>query len=89
MARRARVDATGSSLRKKTAQADAASDTDEEWEADTADSLDFGEERWLTAAAKEKERSRIQRQMKARRELERRRDEKRLRELVADWPFDE
>jgi hypothetical protein len=52
---------------------------------------DAGEfdERWLSASPRDKERSRIQRQMRARRELERLRDEKHLRQMVADWPFDE
>jgi hypothetical protein len=89
MARKATVTATRGAPRKKAVQSSAAVDADDDWEADAADSLEFENERWLTAAAKEKERSRIQRQMKARRELERRREEKRLRELVADWPFDE
>lgn len=89
MARKATASAARGAPRNKAVQAGAAGDTDDDWEADAAETLDFDNERWLTAAAKEKERSRIQRQMKARRELERRREEKRLRELVADWPFDE
>ncbi len=73
--------------RKNPANNDAVSDTgDDSWEADTGDNTDF-DERWFTLAARDKEKTRIQRQMKARRELERRRDEKRLRELVEDWPF--
>jgi hypothetical protein len=45
--------------------------------------------RWLENTLKDKERSKIQRQMKARRELERRRDEKHLRALIDDdWLMD-
>jgi len=58
--------------------------SDDGWE----DTGEF-DERWLSASPRDKERSRIQRQMRARRELERLRDEKHLRQMVADWPFDE
>lgn len=58
--------------------------TEDEWE----DTGEF-DDRWLSTSPRDKERSRIQRQMRARRELERLRDEKHLRQLVADWPFDE
>lgn len=75
---------TGKNRGEDNAVGDAA---DESWE-DNHDSSDY-EERWLNMAARDKERSRIQRQMKARRELERLRDEKRLRQLVADWPFED
>jgi hypothetical protein len=57
------------------------------WE-DSSDNAEY-DERWLNVTAREKERSRIQRQMKARRELERLRDEKRLQQLVSDWPFED
>jgi len=44
----------------------------------------------LDATLKDKERSRIQHQMKARRELERRRDEKHLKALIDDeWLLDQ
>ena len=44
----------------------------------------------LDVTLKDKERSRIQRQMKARRELERRRDEKHLKALIDDeWLLDQ
>ena len=78
------IQSTSKSPRQKATETDA----DDEWETATVDSVEF-DESWLAVAAKENERSRIQRQMKARRELERRNDEKRLRPLVEDWPFDE
>jgi len=56
------------------------------------DDMDFDpilEDQWLTESFKGKQRSRILRQMRARRELERRQDEKRLRALVDDWCFEE
>jgi hypothetical protein len=87
MTNRAQVATTGKTARINPASSEAASDpNDDSWEADAGDNTDF-DERWFTLAAREKEKSRIQRQMKARRELERRRDEKRLREQVEDWPF--
>ena len=44
----------------------------------------------LDATLKDKERSQIQRQMKARREVERRRDEKHLKALIDDeWLLDQ
>jgi len=46
-------------------------------------------EHWLTSTLGEKERSRVRRQMKARMELERRMEEKRLNKLVDDWCFDD
>jgi hypothetical protein len=86
MAKKALIESTSKSPRQKATTPE--SDADDEWETATVDSVEF-DERWLAVAAKENERSRIQRQMKARRELERRNDEKRLRQLVEDWPFDE
>jgi len=74
-------------LGKKSARADSVSD-DNNLDSDTDDDLDFGE-LWLADTLKSRDRSRIQRQMKARRELERRQDEKRLKNLVDDWYFDE
>jgi len=44
---------------------------------------------WFTAPLEENDRSRVQRQMRARRELERRLDEKHLKELVDDWQYDD
>jgi len=87
MAKKALIETTGKSPRQKAPAPEADAD-DDEWETASGDSVEF-DENWLTVAAKENERSRIQRQMKARRELERRKDEKRLRELVDDWAFDE
>ncbi len=55
---------------------------DESWDEDYDDG-------WLASVSREKESSRIQRQMRARRELERLRDEKHLRQQMADWPFDD
>ncbi len=55
---------------------------DENWDEDYDDG-------WLAAVSREKESSRIQRQMRARRELERLREEKTLRQQMADWPFDD
>jgi hypothetical protein len=87
MANKAQIETTGKKARITLANTRAVSGPDDNhWDADSGDNVDF-DERWLTLAAKGKERSRIQRQMKARRELERRRDEKRLRDLVEDWPF--
>jgi hypothetical protein len=86
MAKKALIERTSKSPRQKATASE--TDADDEWETATVDSVEF-DESWLAVAAKENERSRIQRQMKARRELERRNDEKRLRQLVEDWPFDE
>jgi len=86
MAKKALTESTSKSPRQKASAPE--TDADDEWETATVDSVEF-DESWLAVAAKENERSRIQRQMKARRELERRNDEKRLRQLVEDWPFDE
>jgi hypothetical protein len=86
MANNAQVETTSRKPRNNPANAAAVADAgDDHWETDRGEHADF-DERWLTLAAKDKERSRIQRQMKARRELERRREDKRLRELVEDWP---
>jgi len=82
----------GRKQKRKSAPADAVYDDDasqDDLDSETADIVYLGDQ-WLAATEKEKERSRIQRQMKARRELERRQDEKRLRELVDDdWFFGE
>jgi hypothetical protein len=87
MASKAQTAAAGKTTRSKPANTETVSDAnDDSWDVEPADSVEF-DERWLTLSAKDKERSRIQRQMKARRELERRRDEKRLQQLVEDWPF--
>lgn len=59
---------------------------DDDWDGELADSPE-GEMEWLELAAREKETSRIRRQMEARRELEKRLEEKRLRDLVEDWAF--
>ena len=56
------------------------------------DDMDYDvglDDQWLMESFKGKSRSRILRQMRARRELERRQDEKRLRALVDDWCFDD
>jgi hypothetical protein len=60
---------------------------DDDWDAETDDTSETGVE-WLETHAREKETSRIRRQMEARRELERRLEEKRLRDLVEDWAFE-
>jgi hypothetical protein len=87
MTSKAQVASAGKTARNKPADTAAVSDpNDDGWDVEMADNMDF-EERWLALSAKDKERSRIQRQMKARRELERRRDEKRLQQQVEDWPF--
>lgn len=69
---------------KKSKNADTARDDGSDgWESSGEDFV------WLENALKDKERSRIQRQMKARRELERRQDEKQLRALIDDeWLMD-
>jgi len=56
------------------------------WEGELSDSAEPGVE-WLEMTAREKDNSRIRRQMEARRELERRLEDKRLRDLVEDWAF--
>lgn len=72
--------------RKKSKQVDTARDDD--FDSDTRGNPD-DDFRWLENALKDKERSRNQRQMKARRELERRQDEKYLRALIEDdWLID-
>jgi hypothetical protein len=82
----------GRKQKKKSAPVEAEYNDDsseDNLDSETADIV-YVDDQWLAATEKEKERSRIQRQMKARRELERRRDEKRLRELVDDdWFFGE
>ena len=87
MAKKALIETASKSPRQKAPAPETDAD-DDAWETASGDSVEF-DETWLTVGAKENERSRIQRQMKARRELERRKDEKRLRELVEDWAFDE
>lgn len=85
MAKKTAVENTGNKTGKQHVEDESVSESSEEsWD----DSSEF-DERWLNATARDKERSRIQRQMKARRELERLSDEKRLRQLVADWPFED
>lgn len=59
---------------------------DNNWDDDAEDRAEAGAE-WLEMASREKETSRIRRQMEARRELERRMEEKHLRSLVEDWAF--
>jgi hypothetical protein len=71
---------------KKTIEVDTVGDDDVDSDTRENPDEDF---RWLESTLKDKERSRIQRQMKARRELERRRDEKHLRALIDDdWLMD-
>ena len=60
--------------------------SDDGFDPDTADNSGLGYQ-WLDTLLKDKDRSRIQRQMKARRELERRREEKHLRALIDDEWF--
>jgi hypothetical protein len=59
---------------------------EDDWDGELSDSPE-ADVAWLEIAAREKETSRIRRQMEARRELERRLEEKRLRDLVEDWAF--
>lgn len=82
MANKTAVNKTG---KNRVDEADATDPVADSWD-DGSGSSEY-EEHWLNMASKERERSRIQRQMQARRELERRRDEKRLQQMVADWPF--
>ena len=71
---------------KKIYQAGAGSD--DSFDSDTADNPDLDYE-FMDTLLKDKERSRIRRQMKARRELERRQDEKYLKTLIDEgWFFD-
>lgn len=68
---------------KTSRKVDTVRDDDVDFDTGEKASEDF---RWLENALKDKERSRIQRQMKARRELERRQDEKRLKaQIDEDW----
>lgn len=88
MAKKTVIENSGRKTGKSRPEADDAADPgDDNW----ADNGDAGEydERWLHITAREKEKSRIQRQMKARRELERLRDEKQLQLQVADWSFED
>ena len=62
--------------------------TEDALETDAGGDQDYNEH-WLTTSFGEKERSRVRRQMKARMELERRMEEKRLNKLVDDWCFDD
>jgi hypothetical protein len=59
---------------------------EDDWDGQLGDSGETGVE-WLEITAREKDSSRIRRQMEARRELERRLEDKRLRDLVEDWAF--
>jgi hypothetical protein len=79
----------GKKRKEKSTQAEAvAARTEDNPGKCTPQSQDL-DEHWLTTTLGEKERSRIRRQMKARLELERRMDEKRLKELVDDWCFED
>ena len=72
--------------RKKSTKADTV--LDDNFDSDRRENPDE-DFRWLENALKDKERSKNQRQMNARRELERRRDEKHLRALIDDdWLMD-
>jgi len=62
----------------------AAASVEDDWDGELSDSAEPGVE-WLEMTAREKDNSRIRRQMEARRELERRLEDKRLRDLVEDW----
>lgn len=62
---------------------------DDDFDPDADDMLD-PDYLLMESTLKDRERSRIQRQMKARRELERRRDEERLKALIDDiWQVDD
>jgi hypothetical protein len=73
--------------RKISRQTDSASEDD--CDQDPLNDLLLGFE-WFDAPHKSRERSRIRRQMKALRELERRLDEKKLRSLIDDdWLYEQ
>ncbi|MEJ2576475.1 MAG: hypothetical protein P8106_07250 [Gammaproteobacteria bacterium] len=59
-----------------------------DWDSDADSNTDCAPVEWMDLAARDKETSRIRRQMEARRKLEKRLEEKRLRDLVEDWAFD-
>jgi len=61
-------------------------EADDSFDSDAADNLDL-DYQFLDTILKGKERSRIRRRMKARRELERRQDEKVLKTLIDDEWF--
>jgi hypothetical protein len=62
---------------------------DDDFDPDTDDMLD-PDYLLMESTLKDRERSKIQRQMKARRELERRRDEQQLKALINDiWQVDD
>ena len=65
---------------------DAAASAEDDWDGELGDTAETGVE-WLEMTARERDNSRIRRQMEARRELERRLEDKRLRDLVEDWAF--
>ena len=64
----------------------AAASAEDDWDGELGDSAEPGFA-WPEMTAREKDHSRIRRQMEARRELERRLEDKRLRDLVEDWAF--
>ena len=64
----------------------AAASAEDDWDGELSDGAEPGVE-WLEMTVREKDSSRIRRQMEARRELERRLEDKRLRDLVEDWAF--
>ena len=72
--------------RTESATTGAVAGAEDDWDGEPGDSLETGLE-WLEVTAREKDTSRIRRQMEARRELERRLEDKRLRDLVEDWAF--
>ena len=63
-------------------------EADESWDSDTVDYTDM-DDHWMAVQSRDKDKSRIKRQMTARRELERLQDEKRLRKLVDSWSYDD
>ena len=73
-------------MRTESASASAVTRDADDWEGEPGDGLETGFE-WLEVTAREKDTSRMRRQMEARRELERRLEDKRLRDLVEDWAF--
>jgi len=62
-------------------------DSDDDWATGDIDTQEPAYE-WLETSTKEKDASRIRRQMEARRNLEIHMEAKRLKSLIEDWAFD-
>ncbi len=71
---------------KKPAVSKPAPRDDDDW---VDDDQEGGNEEWLEPSIRERDSSRIRRQMEARRKLEQMMEAKRLKSLVEDWCFND